>query len=333
MDVKVIPFTKGYLASKTGVIYDPHGNERKQYVNGDGYRTASVVTDNGIHRTFGVHRLVALAHIPLPINASLVDFTVNHKNKNITDNRHSNLEWVSVKKNNSHAALMSGSNTRPRILAKSPDGKFEFISNLHAAAIKFECDIDLVWECIKDERPLNGWFLSHHTTKSIIPNELRKENFPGGRGKGPLKRKEIQIMDITTREIKSFASYHEAAVHFGVSASHIYQAECTFDNPKLFKRNYLIVPKGCPFPELNDSDKQRLLGPTGKKVLAYNTNTGKYVIYDSASQFIKENGLSKKAVTVDLKKNRFRENKNWFYTYMNQENAIRLKSLLEGPNF
>ncbi|NRT88729.1 hypothetical protein DE167_004750 [Clostridium beijerinckii] len=53
-----------------------------------GYIRVNLVKQ-GIHKTFTVHRLVALAFIPKEENKNLI----NHKNEIKSDNRVSNLEW------------------------------------------------------------------------------------------------------------------------------------------------------------------------------------------------------------------------------------------------
>jgi len=54
-------------------------------------------------------------------------------------------------------------------------------------------------------------------------------------------------------------------------------------------------------------------------------------IYESASKFIRENKLSKKTVTVNLKKNRLRLLNNWWFLYNSEENHERLKSVIGLP--
>lgn len=332
MDVKQIPGTLGFKASINGDILDSLNRVRNQYTNGDGYKTVSVIKANGKEQTFGVHRLVALAFIPY--NGNLLELTVNHIDGNIKNNKVKNLEWLSVAKNNLHAILLRGSKIRPVILAKDPNGKYEFISNLSTAAKKFNCDIDLVWESIRDNRELNGWKLVHHNRKKTTPNlpkELYKNNFPGGRVKGKLILRPIDILDLETQVYESFDSLHSAGIKFNVSTSDIYQRISTDTKKRLFKKRYLIVDKGKEFPNLSQEEYEELLSPGGKEVIAYNVKENKYYIYNSASQFIKEHKLSKKAVTVDLKKNRLRKLNDWWYTYNTPDKIERLNVAIKCP--
>lgn len=50
-----------------------------------------------------VHRLVALAFLPLPEGFTADDLTVNHQNLNKTDNSVGNLEWATQGENNRHS--------------------------------------------------------------------------------------------------------------------------------------------------------------------------------------------------------------------------------------
>ena len=64
------------------------------YLQKDGYPTVKL--DGKLYK---IHVLVALAFIPNPNNYQ----EVNHKNKNKTDNRVENLEWVTSQENLAHA--------------------------------------------------------------------------------------------------------------------------------------------------------------------------------------------------------------------------------------
>lgn len=56
-----------------------------------------MVDSNGIRRFIGAHRLVALAYIHTHRNTKYLE--VNHINRNRTDNRVGNLEWVTHMEN------------------------------------------------------------------------------------------------------------------------------------------------------------------------------------------------------------------------------------------
>lgn len=65
-----------------------------------GYLKAQLAMKNGLHRTTGIHRLVALAFIPNPNNLPVV----NHLDFNGLNNKVENLEWATHKRNSQHAA-------------------------------------------------------------------------------------------------------------------------------------------------------------------------------------------------------------------------------------
>lgn len=66
---------------------------------GNGYLVVNLKFEDGKYRTRLVHRLVAEAYIPNPLNLP----QVNHKNGIKTDNRVENLEWVNNSQNMLHS--------------------------------------------------------------------------------------------------------------------------------------------------------------------------------------------------------------------------------------
>ena len=65
----------------------------------DGYNRQSFSIFGEKQKRFFIHRLVGLNYIPNPDNLPCI----NHINRDVTDNRVENLEWVSITTNNEHA--------------------------------------------------------------------------------------------------------------------------------------------------------------------------------------------------------------------------------------
>ena len=51
----------------------------------------------------------------------------------------------------------------------------------------------------------------------------------------------------------------------------------------------------------------------------------------SASEFVKQTGLSKKAVTMALRGNTVRRLGKWLFTYEDSANVVRIKDLVLNP--
>ena len=80
---------------KRGTILKPYNNKR-----GKGYLYVCLYNGQIKQGNYGIHRLVAMAFIPNPLNKP----QVNHIDGNTLNNHVSNLEWVSPLENVVHAA-------------------------------------------------------------------------------------------------------------------------------------------------------------------------------------------------------------------------------------
>jgi len=96
----------GDVVSVARIVFDSSGNKLytksekylKPFLTKQGYLRVILCKD-AITKKYPVHRLVALAFIENPDRKR----TVNHKNGIKTDNRLSNLEWMTHKENTIHA--------------------------------------------------------------------------------------------------------------------------------------------------------------------------------------------------------------------------------------
>lgn len=319
---KLIPGTKNFYAGDDNQIYDSEGVPRKQYVNGDGYKTASVLLEDGRWVTFGVQRLVAMAFKKTDVPFALL--TVNHIDKVKWNNTPPNLEWVSNKHNVIHAILLNKKSLRPLISCEKDNESF-FLADIYDAVIHFDSDVESVWGAIRDGKEIDGWKISY-----IKASDKRNQRIIV---KAPKERsgheRPLTMMDVETGNIKEFSSIKEAASHFSVLITHIRIRISTPGYPKVFRGRYVFVDKGESFDFLNEEVLARLKRTAPKQVLAYNLETSTFRTYDSARSFIQNNKLSKKAVSMRLKKEKLESVSGWLFKYQTANPDSDKKALLE----
>ena len=89
-----------YKVSDTGLVYDQKLNRLgSQNTNSDGYRCITLRSDEGLRKSFNVHRLVCILYLENPEKKE----TVNHKDGIKSNNVVSNLEWNTRSENTQHA--------------------------------------------------------------------------------------------------------------------------------------------------------------------------------------------------------------------------------------
>lgn len=139
-----------YQVSNMGNVkslnYSHTGKEKllKACIDKDGY-LGVVLCNNGNKKGFRVHRLVAMAFIPNPLNLPII----NHKNQIVNDNRVENLEWCDYVYNNNYADRNKkvGIASKKRML-----GKCSKLSYKSLPVLQFTKDGKLIrkWDCITD---------------------------------------------------------------------------------------------------------------------------------------------------------------------------------------
>ena len=105
-----VPF-EGYQIDTNGRIFGRDGSPKKISYRRQGYVMVRL-SQNGIARTYQLHRLVALQFIPNPFNKP----TVNHKDGVRDNNNVSNLEWATLEEQQVHSrdVLLRKYNTHRR---------------------------------------------------------------------------------------------------------------------------------------------------------------------------------------------------------------------------
>ena len=88
-----------YQVSEDGVVISPHGRVLSHQVDYKGYHRVVLQAGRKHRLNTGVHRLVALCHIPNPDGKQ----QVNHKDGDKSNNHVSNLEWATAAENVKHS--------------------------------------------------------------------------------------------------------------------------------------------------------------------------------------------------------------------------------------
>lgn len=101
---RLVPGVSAYAVNEEGSVYSLRmGKLATISTQKSGYRTVAY-GDNGKTKTFYVHRLVAMAWLPVPeALQGLENLEVNHDDGDKSNNKKSNLEWCTSKQNIKHS--------------------------------------------------------------------------------------------------------------------------------------------------------------------------------------------------------------------------------------
>lgn len=135
----LVPGIPNIAVNTDGSVINVKNGKQYAGINSQGYR-AVTVND----KTLNVHRLVAETFIPKPENYG-GKLYVNHLNGIRSDNRVSNLEWVTPQGNAVHAYETGlRRDNRPVLVKNIEDGKIERFYSLQACARKFDVNAAVI---------------------------------------------------------------------------------------------------------------------------------------------------------------------------------------------
>ncbi len=176
-----IPGNDIYQASYLGQIRNKNTKRiLKKPITEGGYEKVCLYLENG-RKLHLVHRLIAFAFIPNPNNFP----EVNHKDRNKTNNRVENLEWVTRSMNMKHCVETGKNHYKRAVWRRDPKREVTIFDSITEAAKLTGCNAGSISNCLSGKTKTAGGFEWGYVKEKI--KEARK--------------------DIAFREIKDYPRY------------------------------------------------------------------------------------------------------------------------------
>lgn len=154
----------GYSVCADGTIFR-NGSIVTAHPNGRGYNKVFLHNALGERKSRPIHRLVAEAFIPNPLNLPVV----NHINGDKLDNRVENLEWVTYQENTRAFFKDNTVQTKPVVKVNPKTGKIkEVFSSIRIAAKCYGYDYRTFYDAVKRGCVYRGYLWKHCTLEITI---------------------------------------------------------------------------------------------------------------------------------------------------------------------
>ena len=139
MSYKSIEGFENYIIFEDGLIYNEKFDRFMKEKNDDGYMRVGLCKD-GKEKRFSIHRLIALAFIPNPLNKPCID----HINRIRDDNRIENLRWATYSENNQNAITNNEELHISKKINKTCKQGYIWVFqlNINGKTKNIKCDVD-----------------------------------------------------------------------------------------------------------------------------------------------------------------------------------------------
>lgn len=231
---RIIP-CKGKANSSSYVVV--HEKIKSFGDNGHGYIIVSLCKSNK-SKMFYVHRLVAQAFIPNPLNLP----TINHKDENKANNSVSNLEWCSFQYNNLYGTARQ--RTRKTRIEKGLNRSIDMYDMNGIFLKHYDVGYHVEQDGLSRRGVYNVCTGRAKSYKGCIfvfhGNAFRKkifDNYPKG------KTKEVVVRDLNGNVIKTYPSIKTAERENGLSRNYLYSATYASTRRALINNMYFEIKK------------------------------------------------------------------------------------------
>ena len=272
-----------YLINEAGQVYNRKmGRFLLGGRNPAGYINIRITSNEGIILTWGLHRL--LAYVFIPYVGDLNDLVVNHIDGDKTNNCLENLEWTTHKGNLEHAGRMGlSSKCTPISIRNTFTGEVKHYPSItecsrqigiHKDTINYRVTIGeervFLDGCQYRVKTNQAWFTPNDLTIAMLANSTSKS---------------IQMLDIKTNHVTTYAKLSDLSDHLRISPSSITRLLSVSDQPVITGLKQLKMTEDVSDWINYDHPYLELEKTTGKRVVVIiNDQTKEEFIVESAIQ-------------------------------------------------
>jgi hypothetical protein len=254
-----IPNFKDYVISKTGIVFNKKlSTFLKGSINPAGYCHYRLLTEDGIYKTVGRHRLMAMTF--LEYDGKIDQKYVNHLNGIKGDDRIENLEWATPLQNIHHAGMLGLTPKCTPVETIDLDGNVK----LYPSATDCGRDLGITKDAVLWRLKSKGKKLF---SNGLRFREKRNENWPD-----QYTYEGIEVRLVEENKTMYFNKLKDAADYLKVSASTI--TSWLKDEGRTYLNSIQIRTSNNKWPPIVKSEQiNDFIVIDGKEVMIFNNLT------------------------------------------------------------